>query len=372
MSRRRLVVFVHSSNEMFGADRVLLQVVDALRSHTELVPEVWLPDDVSPADDNVADRLRSQGVAVRVLPLPILRRRYLSPTRAPGLLWRAATLAVRLARARPAAVYCATSAALLAAPAARLAGARAVILHNQEIWAGREASVLGVLAAACTGAVSISDASAASLRGRIRFRSVTVVNAIPDRSGASPVVPHPGPIRYLVASRWNSWKGHATLLRAWEDAGSPGVLVIAGSPPEQGTAVDVPALVAGLSTPQSIEIVGQVTEITELLDGCDFLVVPSDDPEPFGLVAIEAFSRCRAVIGSSAGGLGQIISDGDDGYLFENGSASQLAGILRTADRESAIRLGTAGRATYEAAYSLPRLDRAFGALWRRVERGIR
>lgn len=372
MTRRRRVVFVHSSNEMFGADRILIQVVDALLAHTALEPEVWLPADVVPADDNIADHLRSRGVEVRVLPLPILRRRYLNAAGLPGLAWRTIALPVRLWRRSPVAVYCTTSATLLAAPAARLAGARAVILHNQEIWAGREARVLGLLASACTAAVSISEASAASLRGGIRSRSITVANAIADRPGAGPIIPGDRPLRFLVASRWNSWKGHATLLTAWDRAGAPGELVIAGSPPDQGSGVDVPALIAGIRRPDTVTIAGQVTDLTALIDACDFLVVPSDAPEPFGLVAIEAFSRCRAVIGSAGGGLGQIVRHGVDGWKFDNKSVDQLTEILVGTNRVAASRLGMAGRERFEAEYAAPRFDRAFGHLWGGVEGGGR
>ena len=64
------VVLVHSSNDRYGSDRVLLQVVETLADRSI---EIWLPDDLGD-DGPLSSTLRARGHAVRVLPLPILRR----------------------------------------------------------------------------------------------------------------------------------------------------------------------------------------------------------------------------------------------------------------------------------------------------------
>ncbi|WP_165070198.1 glycosyltransferase family 4 protein [Marisediminicola senii] len=366
---RRTVVFVHSSNEMFGADRMLLHVVDTLAGHPDLTAEVWLPADVERSADSVQQHLEERGVTTRVLPTPILRRRYLTPAHLPGLIARTATLWWRLLRARPAIVYCATSAALLAAPVARLAGSPRVIMHMQEIWSPSDARVLGTLASACTDIVAISTESASSMPGRLHRRVTTIVNAVADRATPppTPVDETVGPMRFLVASRWNSWKGHATLLAAWDSLDTPpGQLVIVGSPPELGTAVDVVGLVAALRHPQSVTVVGQVTDTIEWIDRSDVVVMPSDDPEPFGLVAVEAFSRRRPVIASAGGGLGSIVTPGVDGLLFTNRSVAELADALASIDRPRARRMGEAARATFVDRYAIDRFSRQFGELWSR------
>ncbi|HWH25489.1 MAG TPA: glycosyltransferase family 4 protein [Pseudolysinimonas sp.] len=378
MTSSRRVVFIHSSNDMFGADRILLQVVDAAVA-VGLEPEVWLPADVAAEPDALDARLRARGLAVRILPLPILRRRELRPLRLPGLLWRAVSTWARLVRSRPAIVYCVTSAALLAAPLARVAGVRKVILHNQEIWSGSEARVLGILARSCSSAVAISESARRSLLGPIAARSRTIVNAVPSHASPppTPVTGTAAPLRFLVASRWNSWKGHATLLAAWDQLEpAPGVLTIVGSPPEVGIAVDVEALVAELRHPESVDVVGQVSDITSCIDASDYVIVPSDDPEPFGLVAIEAFSRCRAVIGTDGGGLAEVISHGVDGILVPLRDPDALAAALSGCSRERARTMGVAARATYLAKYSLERFSLEFEEFWRQEtkqkERSVR
>ena len=366
------VIFVHSSNDMFGADRILLQVVDAAIA-TGFEPEVWLPDDVVAGPAGLDSQLRDRGVDVRILPLPILRRRELRPLRLPGLLWRSLKTWARLRRERPRVVYCATSAVLLVAPLARAAGVRTVILHDQEIWSGAEARILGFLARSCTSAVAISAAAADSLRGPIRGRAVTMPNGVPDRldPAPAPIVNSSEPLTFLVASRWNSWKGHGTLLRAWDSLEpAPGVLVIAGSPPEVGLAVDVEALVRGLRHPESVHVVGQVSDITGLLDASDYLVVPSDEPEPFGLVAIEAFSRYRPVIGTDGGGLAEVVANGRDGILVPLRDPVALASALEQCSRDAATELGHVARASFVANYSLERFSADFEGFWRCIADG--
>ncbi|MEY2848660.1 MAG: hypothetical protein RI885_1325 [Actinomycetota bacterium] len=358
------VVFIHSSDEMFGADRILLDVVDA---SIGIHPLVWLPADAPGAEDPLHLHLRTRGVDTRIDAVPIMRRRYLTPLRMPGLLWRAARLWLTLRRVKPTVVYCATSAALIAAPVARLAGVRVVVVHVQEIWAGREARVLALLARSATAVVAISESVRSALPAKLHHRTRVIVNACPDviHPRPRPIESGDRPLRFLMASRWNSWKGHATLLAAWDSiVPAPGLLIVAGSPPAMGVAVDVPSLVARLRDPSSVVVLGQMTSLTTALDESDVVVMPSDDPEPFGLIAIEAFSRCRPVIGSSGGGLGSIIDDSRTGYLFENRSVEGLADVLAGIDRRAARSLGIAARQEFERAYSMERFARSIAALW--------
>lgn len=57
----------------------------------------------------------------------------------------------------------------------------------------------------------------------------------------------------------------------------------------------------------------------------DVFVLPSGEPEPFGGVIMEAMSLGLPVIGSNAGGTTEQIADGQNGYLFENKNAKDLA-----------------------------------------------
>jgi colanic acid/amylovoran biosynthesis glycosyltransferase len=70
-------------------------------------------------------------------------------------------------------------------------------------------------------------------------------------------------------------------------------------------------------------------------------VLPSAS-EGLPRVAVEAFMRGRAVVGTRAGGIPDIVEDGVNGLLVEPGSAAELAAAIERVltDHELAVRLG--------------------------------
>lgn len=79
-------------------------------------------------------------------------------------------------------------------------------------------------------------------------------------------------------------------------------------------------------------------ELDPLLAGAWASVVPSLWAEPQGLVAVEAIVRGVPVIGSSAGGLGEIVEDGVSGLVFPNNDEEALLDRLRSVASRSAFR----------------------------------
>ena len=86
----------------------------------------------------------------------------------------------------------------------------------------------------------------------------------------------------------------------------------------------------------------------------------SIEPEPFGLVIIEAMAMKCPVIATRAGGPLEIVEDGVSGLLTQPGDAPALAEAISTllADPARRRRFADAGRARVEQHYSL----RAFRA----------
>lgn len=360
-------MFLHSSNEMYGADKILLEILQALPGTARESAVVCIPDDLPPGDGRFMATLSMFGVAAATLPLPVLRRRYLSPR---GLwplfckLWKTFRL---LRHSKPDVVYCTTSAMVLCLPLARLAGARTTVLHVQEIWAGREGQVLGLFSRWANRILCISPASRESLPRSLRDRADLLVNAHKESGKMLVSREDDAPLRFVVASRWNAWKGHRTLLEAWDAETAPGELVILGGLPPIGTGVDVPALVAKLQHPESVSLVGEVADIEAHIDAADFLVLPSDSPEPFGLVVLESFARGRAVIASKAGGVVDVVTDGLDGRLYEIGNADALRSVLVSVDRQQATLMGSNARQTYEQKFSIDAYRKSFAAFWETI-----
>lgn len=348
------LIVIHSSDELYGADRVVRQVVRALQTISDLRSiELWLPtrNDQLQRHQSLFDGIGRTRVARKSM--PIIRRKNMD---FPGVLTTARkgwTAFLELLSSKPRIAYLATSACLLYAPLARMTGSRNVILHVQENWNGPERHLLGILALFCTQIICISSAIRNGLPSYLQRRAVTIENATaapysvgspPDRSGR--------PIRVLMASRWNTWKGHRTLLTAWNEAGDNMELIILGGPAPEGVSINVPALVGQVKNSDSITVVGEVREIGPYIDACDVVVVPSDKPEPFGLVAIEAFARGKPVIGSDGGGLAHIIEHGKNGWKFQIGNARELARVLLEIDRSQLRDFGHRALGTYRDRYS--------------------
>ncbi len=60
-------------------------------------------------------------------------------------------------------------------------------------------------------------------------------------------------------------------------------------------------------------------EVWELMAGAEALLVPSRWDEPFGLVAAEAQATGTPVVGYARGGLGEVVADGETGWLVVPG-----------------------------------------------------
>ncbi|MGI8588650.1 MAG: glycosyltransferase family 4 protein [Chloroflexia bacterium] len=79
---------------------------------------------------------------------------------------------------------------------------------------------------------------------------------------------------------------------------------------------------------------------------CTLFAMPSRT-DTFGIVYLEAWLYGKPVIGARAGGVPEVISDGQDGYLIPFGDASALASRISAlvGDPALAARLGRAGHA---------------------------
>lgn len=78
-------------------------------------------------------------------------------------------------------------------------------------------------------------------------------------------------------------------------------------------------------------------ELARAIRGADVCCFPSRW-ENFPNACLEAMSLGALVVASNAGGMGEIIEDGQSGLLFESGSVDSLAGALRRALHDGSAR----------------------------------
>lgn len=355
-------VFIHSSDELYGADRVLLYMVAALPDSVRQRSRVWLPSDLSHGPFPLCERLRELGIRVDHVPLPILRRANLKPAGLAALARRAAAFRSRVRMAGADVIYGTTSATLPALAAAAGSGAE-IMFHNQEVWKARESPLLGQLARSAARIIAISRASRDAMPGSLQARTRVVSNTTPDQQqlpGFRPLDQIPAePMRFLAAGRWTPNKGFDVLLRAWAES-SPGLLTIVGGPPPSGESLDLAAMARELPNMQNVTLLAEVDSINSLIWESHVIVMPSSWPEPFGLVALEAMAAARPVVASQVGGLQEFVIP-DVGWLVPPCDPGALSTALRSiTPAEIAVR-GDRARTHYVENYGPDR----FEANWR-------
>jgi glycosyltransferase involved in cell wall biosynthesis len=151
-------------------------------------------------------------------------------------------------------------------------------------------------------------------------------------------------------------KGVDVLLEAYGRLQGPPPLVLIGA-----RWPDMPAVPAGVTVLHD----WPSSAIAGAWRRCLIGLVPSAWAEPFGLVAVEAMQAGRPVIASAAGGLADIVVDGETGLLTPPGDPAALAAALRRLLADTALRqaMGEAGRrraAAFTPAAIVPRVERAY------------
>ena len=125
-----------------------------------------------------------------------------------------------------------------------------------------------------TRIIAVSNAVRNNLSKPARRRAKVVYNGF--AAGAPTASGKQEKLTFMIASRWNSWKGHEFILRVWaKKHRTDAILWIAGGPPPVGRASDVRALVEKSGCRDSIEIVGEQADLHQLLSLTDVVLVPS-------------------------------------------------------------------------------------------------
>ena len=129
-------------------------------------------------------------------------------------------------------------------------------------------------------------------------------------------------------------------------------------------------LVRELGLESRTHFLGCRGDMANIYGGLD-VVVNTAWREAFGMVVVEAAACGKPVVGTRAGGIPEIITHGEDGFLFPVRDEAALAGILVDLVRDPALRarLGTAGRANVERRFSIAVQACATEDVYRQVAR---
>ena len=101
----------------------------------------------------------------------------------------------------------------------------------------------------------------------------------------------------------------------------PSVLVMIGDGPDRPAAEEEARM---LGVEQSVSFLGKLDLIAPLLAAADLFLLPSQS-ESFGLSALEALASGVPVVGTDAGGLREVVRNGETGFLCEVGDVAGMA-----------------------------------------------
>jgi glycogen(starch) synthase len=167
-------------------------------------------------------------------------------------------------------------------------------------------------------------------------------------------------------------KGAVHLLHAMQRlwrAGSEATLVLAGRPVSPSTFErayrDLPEA-HRLHIRRMGQVTGQLKQ--DMLAATDVFGLPSR-VDSFGIVYLEAWAHGVPVIGCHAGGVPDVIDDGEDGLLVGFGDQAGLASAIDVllADPDRRRAMGACGRAKVEARYTWDQIYRRLVGIYAEV-----
>jgi len=381
------LLYLHSSNELYGADVVLLTLLREL-DRDRFSPLVILPCDV-PYEGLLSQELDKSGIPYRIRNNAVLRRMYFGPL---GImkymirLMRSTAWLVRLIRQeRIELVHSNTSAVLAGALAAKITGTPHV-WHVHEIitkpwflWRviSRLVYSLSDRVVAVSGPVAEHLAKAVPA---IKRKTIVIHNGI-DLSAFGPDIDGRGVRREFgvsssevlvgMVARVSHWKGQEHLVeaaaRVADHCAEARFILVGGTFPGQEYRVDrLHAMIKSLGLQGRVTISGFRRDIPQVWAACDVMVSPSIQPDPFPTSVLEAMASAKPVVGTAHGGLTEMVVDGVTGLLVPPDDVEALVealiAVIENEDKRKAM--GVAGRERAEKCFSIARFVGSFEELY--------
>jgi glycosyltransferase involved in cell wall biosynthesis len=363
----RKILLVHSSDDLYGADLILLELVRRLDKR-RFVPTVVLPTDVF-GDGALTRSLRDSGIRTIGLKLGVLRRQFYSPFGVPLFLTRLAvsgwTLARLIRRESIDLVHSHTSAVLPGAFAAWVTGrphvwqSLEIIVKPRVVWRAM-AWLMPRLSERVVGASHATHEHLCLGDGRNREKATVFHYGLdPDRVGAGRGlgaeirkrwnVSADEPVVGVVA-RISEWKGQDYFLRvaALVAKTHPRTrFVVVGGTFDGGDHLpeQLKQLAASLGIVDSVRFDGFRTDIPAVLDALDVFVMPSTLPDPFPTAVLEAMAAGKPVVANAHGGSVEMVVDGATGFLVPSDQPEAMAEAVRRLLDDPAARVRFGERA---------------------------
>ena len=188
--------------------------------------------------------------------------------------------------------------------------------------------------------------------------------------------PSDGPAIVLFLSRIKSRKGLHTAVMALKDLPRRVILRVVGAVDDKEYLAEVAELGRATGVMQRIQIGAPVEheDVPDMLAQAHVLVFPTEEPESFSRLVLEAFAVGTPVVGTTLGGTGEVLLEGKTGLTFDPGNAHQLAAQLKRVLTDASFRheLVRNARALVQNRYALGFTVTQIETLLREAAQGAR
>ena len=386
----RHILVVHNNNDLYGGDKILLELLKRL-DRSRFVPFVVLPSDTRHIN-RFSPELDKLGIEYRFVPLGILRRRYFKLWRLPRFAFEVLAgvwaLLKIIKERKIALVHTNTNTILASAIAAR-------ITRLPNIWSIHELvlepnsvrkALHFLIPRLATRVVTVSRAvrdhmlqDAPQFADRFEF-ILGGIDLEPFLSGAGRESVRrewrvsDNELLVGMAGRIARWKGQSVFAETAK-------LILAKHANVKFAAVggvfdtDIFFMerfkeqVRDLGIEDRFIIQDFRADMPSVFSAFDVFVLPSTLPEPFGLVVIEAMASGKPVVATAPGGPSETVVDGVTGYLVQPSDPQEAAQAVEKLliDPARRAQMGAAGRKRACETFALARYVKDFEDLYARV-----
>lgn len=320
------ILLIHQGAELYGSDRSLLNVIDATKDKYNI--EVWLPN-----KGELFKEIEKRGVRIRVKNISILRN--IDIKRGDFSVFSDFITNLRSFKIEVEkydliffnTVVCIDFLVPLKIPK---------VVYVREIKNRLISFIFSVIFFISNSFLFFNSSSTSFHYFYRKSKGSVITNAITDQ-GSDSLTPsfNRNQLKLLFIGRIIEWKGLHLLiesLRLLKESNENlnFTLNIVGDIYEGYDAYlkDIKQQIEQSGLKENVNFEGFITNPKSEFLKSDIVIVPSEEPEPFGRVAVEAMMFKKIVVVADHGGLGEIVDDQINGFKFEPRSAISLKETL--------------------------------------------
>lgn len=377
------ILYLHAGAEMYGADKVLLELIKGLDSK-EFEAHVILPN-----DGVLVEALRQVGAKVSVLDYPILRRKYFNPKGIADYIRSYNFYAKQIAlyaREHSIDMVHNNTAAVLEGIYLKRKLKLPLIWHVHEIIVKPKAIsdfINMLMGRYADKIVTVSQAVANHIKQSpfIKDSQVEVIyngvdNAVYYPMDASSIrekfdIEEDALVIGMVG-RVNAIKGQNDFIEAVEpllEKNKKAVAFLAGGvfPGEEWRLEELDNRIASSSVVSQIHRIDYYDKTSELYNMFDIFVLPSIKPDSLPTVVLEAMACSKPVVGYNNGGIAEMVVDDKSGCLVKPNSPQELSNAISLLldSSEKREKFGRVGYQRQKELFSLESYIKNFSELYK-------